>query len=71
MLGLTALTFIDSSGLRVLLEAHQRAEQHGGSLHLAAPHQRVIRVLQVTGLHRLPATHPTLEQALAGATPAL
>ncbi|GIH22850.1 anti-sigma factor antagonist [Acrocarpospora phusangensis] len=67
VLDLATLTFIDSSGLRILMDAHQRSRRHGSSLHLAAPHERVIRLLELTGLDQLLSTHPTLEQALAAA----
>ncbi|WP_157246960.1 STAS domain-containing protein [Nonomuraea typhae] len=75
LLDLAAVTFMDSTGLHLLIDLHQREERCGGSLHLAAPHERVTRVLQITGVHALLNTHPNLQQALAAthlaATPAL
>ncbi|WP_157254441.1 STAS domain-containing protein [Nonomuraea typhae] len=65
VLHLSAVTFMDSSGLHLLIDLHHRTEAGGGSLHLAAPHERVSRVLQITGTDRLLHTHPTLDQALA------
>ncbi len=47
---LSGLGFVDSSGLRVIISAHQRHETAGGRLLVRAPSQRVARILQVTGL---------------------
>ncbi|MEM7349213.1 MAG: STAS domain-containing protein [Acidobacteriota bacterium] len=47
---LSGVTFIDSSGLRVLVRADKRHQTGGGSLRLANPSQPVVRLLQITGL---------------------
>jgi anti-anti-sigma factor len=47
---LSAVTFIDSSGLRVLLEAHRTLQQAGRRLVLVAPSRHVVRLFEVTGL---------------------
>lgn len=44
------LTFIDSTGIRVLWQAHQRSEQDGTRLSLIAGDGNVGRALQITGL---------------------
>jgi anti-sigma B factor antagonist len=44
------VTFIDSSGLRVLLAAHQRAEESGRGFALIRGSESVDRLLKVTGL---------------------
>lgn len=49
-LEMTDVDFIDSSGLRVLIEAHQRAEAAGRRLLLVTPSRAVLRVLQISGL---------------------
>ncbi|WP_157244946.1 STAS domain-containing protein [Nonomuraea typhae] len=67
ILDLAALTFLDSTGLHLLLDLHHYEDRHGGSLHLATPHERVTRVLRITGTDRLLHTYPTLEQALTAA----
>jgi anti-anti-sigma factor len=48
-LNLTGVTFIDSSGLHVLLAAHRRAAQLGGHLLLTGTSARVERLLELTG----------------------
>jgi anti-sigma B factor antagonist len=47
---LTGLEFIDSSGLSALIGVHQDAETRGATLTLVSPHERVVRLLHVTGL---------------------
>ena len=47
---LSAVTFIDSSGLRVLVRAAKRQTGSGGSLALVEPSEPVRRLLEITGL---------------------
>lgn len=47
---LSGLKFIDSSGVRALLDLQRRVRLLGGTLMLAAPGQAVLRTLQVMGL---------------------
>ncbi|MCD9622712.1 STAS domain-containing protein [Rhabdothermincola salaria] len=49
-LDLSGLTFIDSSGLRVVIATHRRLEESGGRLVLRAPSDTVRRLLELTGL---------------------
>lgn len=45
----TEMTFLDSSGLRVLLQAHKRGESEGAVFRIVAPQQAVQRVLDLAG----------------------
>lgn len=47
---LAAVSFIDSSGLRVLIDLHQRAADADRRLVLRSPSHSVIRLLEVAGL---------------------
>lgn len=47
---LAAVTFIDSSGLRVLVRAEKRQAAGGGGLTIANPSAPVRRLLEITGL---------------------
>ncbi|MFI6299456.1 STAS domain-containing protein [Nonomuraea sp. NPDC050790] len=67
VLDLTHLTFLDSGGLRLLIDLHQREDQHGAGLHLAAPHRRVTRILWLTGVCQMLHIHATLGQAVTAA----
>lgn len=53
---LTGVSFMDSTGLRVLLKASKMIDSTGGKLHLAQPSDPVKRLLEVSGLD----THFTL-----------
>lgn len=50
---LSGLTFMDSSGLRVLLLADARAREHGYELLLLPGRESVQRVFEMTGAHDL------------------
>ncbi len=50
---LSGVTFLDSTGLEVLLATRRRATLEGGQLHLVDPTQAVMRVLEVTGIKHL------------------
>jgi anti-sigma B factor antagonist len=47
---LEQVSFLDSSGIGVLMGAHRRIREHGGSLRLTAPSAHVRRVLELTGV---------------------
>ena len=50
---LADVSFMDSSGLVVLVEAHQKLESASRKLLIGRPSPAVTRVLEVTGLDRL------------------
>jgi anti-anti-sigma factor len=49
-LDLTALEFIDSTGLSVIIAEHKRAASAGGGLVILTPHHNTRRVFEVSGL---------------------
>jgi anti-anti-sigma factor len=55
---MSAVTFMDASGIGVLLAARQRAVDGGGSLTLRAPSWAVRRLTGILGLDELLATPP-------------
>ncbi|WP_158566757.1 STAS domain-containing protein [Actinomadura craniellae] len=65
VLDLTGLTFMDSTGLRVLLQAQRQTTAQQGTLALAAPAPAVRRVIEVTGLDRHFTIYDTLDEALS------
>ena len=69
VLDLDALTFIDSTGLGVLVGGLSRTREAGGDLTLACASERVLRPFQITGLTEVFAVHPTVEAALAATPP--
>jgi anti-sigma B factor antagonist len=65
VLDLSGVTFMDSTGLKVLLAVHKRAELAGGRLVLAAPTRSVNRVVSITGFDQTFAICEDVESALA------
>ena len=50
VIDLSGVGFVDSSGLRVLVEAHQRAEAEARRLVLSGSRRPVLRLLEISGL---------------------
>lgn len=50
VLDMTEVTFLDSSGLRVLVTANDRLDTAGSRLVIRRPPASVLRVLEITGL---------------------
>jgi anti-sigma B factor antagonist len=50
VLDLAGLSFIDSSGLRVIISAHKDTAERGGHLVLRSPSPTARRLLDITGL---------------------
>ena len=61
---LSELTFIDSSGISVLVGAARAAAAEQGTLVVAAPSPHVKRVFDIVNLSELVAVEPGLEAAL-------
>lgn len=64
---LTDVTFLDSTGLGVLVAALKRVRESssGGELHLVVSRPQVTKVLEVTGLSSVFSIFGTLDEALA------
>jgi anti-sigma B factor antagonist len=60
----SAVTFVDSSGLRELLRASTAFREEGKAFALAAPQPSVIRLFELTGVTEAITSAPTLERAL-------
>ncbi|MFJ8470035.1 STAS domain-containing protein [Streptomyces swartbergensis] len=59
------LTFMDSSGINILIAAHQAVTAAGGWLRLAGAASSVLRTLQLVGVDALIDCRPTLREALS------
>ena len=64
---LAGLDFIDCGGVAALARGHRLARQGGGELLLAAPQQRVLRVLAITRLAGEFSVHASVEEAAGSA----
>lgn len=60
----TDVTFMDSSGINVLIGAHQ-AHDPGGWLRLAGVRRPVLRTLEIVGLTTLIDCYPDVREAMA------
>ncbi|MDH2427045.1 STAS domain-containing protein [Sphaerisporangium sp. TRM90804] len=65
VLDLGELSFMDSSGLSVLIEAWRLATGEGGGVTLAAPQAPVARILRTTGLDRRIKVYPDVDAAVS------
>jgi anti-sigma B factor antagonist len=64
VLDMTRTNFCDSSGIHTLLAAHKRAQEGGSELLLVIPDPAALRVFAITGVDRVIANVPSLEEAL-------
>ncbi len=62
---LSAVSFLDSTGLGALLAVQRRADALDVALRLAAPRRGPRRALHITGLDRVFDVYPTLADALS------
>jgi anti-sigma B factor antagonist len=62
---LTDVTFLDSTGLGVLVGRLKLARTRGGSMRLVGKDDRVLKVFSITGLDKVFEIHPDLDSALA------
>jgi anti-anti-sigma factor len=65
LVGLERCAFIDSSGIAVILRAHNRMHEEGNQLVVYAPTDQVLRVLSMTGLTTNSLVFDSAEDALA------
>lgn len=58
------VTFMDSSGINVLIAAHRAAQDAQGWLRVAGAQESVLRVMQVVGIDTLIACYPDITDAM-------
>jgi anti-sigma B factor antagonist len=63
VLDLTGVAFFDSSGLHALDEIRQEAAAHGAPLALVCPHERLMRLFEITELKELFTFYPSVSAA--------
>ena len=63
---LSQTTFMDSTTLGVLLDAHKRLSPQGGALTLVCNDRNLLRLFEITALDRLFPIYSTLAEAIAG-----
>ncbi len=65
VLNLTNVTYIDSSGLGVILGRYKRLAQHGGKMAFVKPQPQVKRILEISGLLNIINDYQDENEALA------
>jgi anti-sigma B factor antagonist len=61
---MSGLQFMDSSALRMIMQAHQRLRRDGGVLALVHPVHAVSRVLQLTGVDQMITVYENVDKAI-------
>jgi anti-sigma B factor antagonist len=67
VLDLSGVTFMDSTGLQVLISTQRRLEAQGGRLRLVGLRSGVAKILRVTGLDQKFPTYETVADAVGDA----
>ncbi|MFI8189134.1 STAS domain-containing protein [Streptomyces sp. NPDC085946] len=65
LLDLTAVPFMDSSGMNIILRVYQEARELPGSVHIISPTPAVQRILDLTGVSITVPISQSVEEALA------
>jgi len=60
---LSGVTFMDSTGLGLLIKALKWTREHEGALRVVANSEKVLKVFRVTGLDSVLSLHTTLDAA--------
>ncbi|MFJ8948366.1 STAS domain-containing protein [Streptomyces sp. NPDC102395] len=61
---LSGVTFMDSSGINILIAARNAVHDADGWLRLAGPNDLVMRTMQLVGIDQIIDCYPTLRHAL-------
>jgi anti-sigma B factor antagonist len=67
VIDLSAVTFIGSAGLALLVELHDKCDVRGTSMAIVVAGNVVPRAIQVTALDQVFSVHKTVDDAIAGA----
>jgi anti-sigma B factor antagonist len=62
---LLAVTFIDSTGLGVLIGTQERGNGQGTQVHIVVREPRIVKIFEITGLTELFTMYPTVAEAAA------
>lgn len=65
VIDLTAVSFVDSTALGVLVGSYRRLRDGGGSLRLVVAEPRILKVFEITDLIRVIPIFGTVDEALA------
>lgn len=66
VIDLSAVEFLDSTGLGVLVGGLKKVRANDGTLSLVCAQERLLKIFRITGLAKVFVIHPDEESALAG-----
>ncbi|HEY3265686.1 MAG TPA: STAS domain-containing protein [Armatimonadota bacterium] len=61
---MSAVEYIDSTGLGSLVGGLKRVSEHGGEMKIVCNNPQIVKVFEITGLDKVFAIHRTLDSAL-------
>ena len=64
ILDLSEVTFMDSSGLGVILGRYKKVQDSGGEMVIAGVSKAIDRLLEMSGLHKIVRMYPNCETAV-------
>ena len=64
---MSAVEYIDSTGLGSLVGGLKRVSEHGGAMKIVCDNPQIVKVFEITGLDKVFAIFKTQEEALASA----
>jgi anti-sigma B factor antagonist len=67
IIDLGGVQFMSSAGLRAILATHQKAQESGTNVFLAAPQPGILRVLDMAGFTKILSCYETVEEAVSTA----
>lgn len=60
----SGLTFMDSSGIGMIMGRYKKSQKYGGKVIVAAPKPQVKRILEISGLLNIITLEPSVKKAL-------
>ena len=67
---LTKVTFLDSSGIGILMMCHAKLKKAGGALHIAGAQGMVEETIEITSLNKIVPIYPSAAEAAQAFPPA-
>ena len=65
IVGFQEVTFMDSSGIGVMIGRYKQIQSLGGRIAIACPNEKIEEIIHLSGLSRLLPSFPSLNEAIA------
>ena len=63
--GFQEVTFMDSSGIGVMIGRYKQIRSLGGRIAIACPNEKIEEIIRLSGLSQILPSFPTLQEAIA------